>query len=252
MGINISLSDAKPMFLMLKAKADAANQIHARYVLATSGKDEAVTSFLATSDEPKAVEFREYEAKVRAMIEKAQADLERNREAIRAYALENVNVDTDIDPDATQKEFLAARKEAFAATKALVTFVGEDLYNKGVEEFGITEVQSLRKGGKTTGATGVKRPRIESATVNGEALDKATFTEIAKRTNISLDDFRTAAFQAAGTDDIMSLPEGTTVTLAVTDKDGKSYDVTFTPKSRGVEAETESDDTDNESDDSEE
>lgn len=248
MGINISLDDAKPMFLMLKAKADAANQIHARYVLATSGKDEAVASFLTTSEEPKVLEFREYESKARATIEKIQADLERNREGIREYALTQVNVETDIDPDAAQKDFLAARKEAFAATKALVTFVGEDLYTQGIEKFGITEVQSLRKGGKTTGATGVKRPRIESATVNGETLDKATFTEIAKRTNVSLDDFRTAAFQAAGTEDIMSLAEGTVVTLSVTDKDGKSYDVTFTPKSRGTEAdtETESEDSDSE------
>lgn len=237
MGINISLEDAKPMFLMLKAKADAANAIHARYVLATSGKDEAIASFLTTSDDAKVVSFREYETQARARIEQIQADLERNREGMREYALANVNVETDVDPDAAQKDFLAARKEAFAATKALVTFVGEDLYTEGIEKFGITEVQSLRKGGKTTGATGVKRPRIESATVNGEALDKATFTEIAKRTNVSLDDFRTAAFQAAGTDDIMSLPEGTTVTLSVTDKDGKSYDVTFTPKSRGVETE---------------
>lgn len=237
MGINISLDDAKPMFLMLKAKADAANAIHARYVLATSGKDEAVASFLTTSDDPKVVAFREYETKARERMEQIKAELERNSEGMREYALASVNVETDVDPDAAQKDFLAARKEAFAATKALVTFVGEDLYTQGIEKFGITEVQSLRKGGKTTGATGVKRPRIESATVNGEALDKATFTEIAKRTNVSLDDFRTAAFQAAGTDDIMSLPENTTVSLSVTDKDGKSYDVTFTPKSRGVETE---------------
>lgn len=247
MGINISLDDAKPMFLMLKAKADAANAIHARYVLATSGKDEAVASFLATSDHPKAVEFREYESKIRAMVEKAKADLEEAQEGMRNFALENVNVDSDIDPDAESKKFLDARKEAFAATKALVTFVGEDLYKEGIEKFGISEVQSLRKGGKTTGATGVKRPRLESATVNGETLDKATFTEIAKRTNVSLDDFRTAAFAAANTDDIMSLPEGTVVTLSVTDKDGKSSDVTFTPKSRGTETdETESADSDSE------
>lgn len=250
MGINITLEDAKPMFLMLKAKADAANAIHARYVLATSGKDEAVASFLATSDDEKVLKFREYESQIRAMIEKAKADLENAQEGMREYALANVNVDSDIDPDAESKKFLDARKEAFAATKALVTFVGEDLYKEGIEKFAITEVQSLRKGGKTTGATGVKRPRIESATVNGETLDKATFTEIAKRTNVSLDDFRTAAFKAADTEDIMSLPEGTVVSLSVTDKDGKSYDVTFTPKSRGVE--TEGNDSETEDSDSEE
>lgn len=245
MGIAISLDDAKPMFLAYKEKADAANKIHANYVLATSGKDEAVTSFLNTTDDQKVSEFREYEATMLAKIEEAKAALEKNREAIRVYALDKVNLDTDINPEEEQAKFLAARKDAHAASKALVMFLGEELYNEGVEKFGITEVQSLRKGGKTTGATGVKRPRLESATVNGETLDKATFTEIAKRVNLSLDDFRDAAFKAAGTDDIMSLPAGTVITLAVSDKDDNRFDVTFTPKSRGESegTETETDDT---------
>lgn len=247
--VNISLDDAKPMFLMYKEKADKANAIHARYVLATSGKDEAVASYLATSEDETVLKFRAYEEETLRKLEEAKAKLEENREAIRNYALQHVNVDSDIDPEAESKNFLAARKDAFGAHKALVQFLGEEKVSEGIEKFGITEVQSLKRGGKTTGATGVKRPRIESATVNGTPLDKATFTEIAKATNVSLDDFRTAAFAAAGTDDIMSLAEGTEVNVSVTDKDGKSYAVTFVPKSRGTETEgteSESEDSDDE------
>lgn len=244
--VDISLDDAKPMFLAYKEKADAANKIHASYVLATSGKDEAVSSFLTTSDDETVAKFRAYAEETERKIAEAKAALDENREKIRAYALTKVNVESDINPDQAQKDFLAARKDAHAAARALTMFLGEETYNAGVEKFGITEVQSLKRGGKTTGATGVKRPRIESATVNGVALDKATFTEIAKATNVSLDDFRTAAFQAAGTEDIMSLAEGTEVSLTVTDKDAKSYAVTFVPKARGTESD-DSDDSDTES-----
>lgn len=240
--MDISLDDAKPMFLAYKEKADAANKIHASYVLATSGKDEAVASFLTTSDDAKISEFRTYAEETERKIAEAKAKLDENREKIRAYALTKVNVENDIDPDQAQKDFLAARKDAYAAAKALTMFLGEETYTAGVEKFGITEVQSLKRGGKTSGATGVKRPRIEAATVDGTPLDKATFTEIAKATNVSLDDFRTAAFAAAGTEDIMSLAEGTVVSLTVTDKDAKTYAVTFTPKARGTESDADSDD----------
>lgn len=244
-GITLSLADAKPMFLAYKAAADEANKIHANYVLATSGKDEAVNSFLTTSDDEKVVRFNEYAAQAQAAIDKALADLEANKEAIRAYALEQVNTDTDIDPEVESKKFLEARKQAHAMAKAVISFVGEDLYNEGVEAYGITEVQSLRKGGKTTGATGVRRPRVLSATVNGTEVDKPTFGNLAKATNVSLDDFRTVAFTAAGTDNIMSLPEGTVVSFNVTDKDGKSYAVSFIPKSTGADSDDSDDDDDN-------
>lgn len=234
--MTLSLADAKPMFLMFKEAADKANKIHANYVLATSGKDEAVASFLSTTEDEKVVKFKTYEAQVAEAIAKMTTELEAARETIRNYALENVQTDETIDPEVEQKNFLEARKDAHAKSKALIAFVGEDLYNEGVEAYGITEVQSLRKGGKTTGATGVKRPRLSSASVNGTDVDKPTFGNLAKATNVSLEDFRTIAFEAAGTDDVMSLPEGKVVTFTVTDKDAKSYSVSFVPQSRGADA----------------
>lgn len=248
--VTLSLADAKPMFLMYKESADKANKIHANYVLATSGKDEAAASFLATSEDPKVIKFREYESQVSEAIAKMTADLEAAKESVKAYALENVQTDTDIDPKAAQDAFLEARKDAHAKAKALVAFVGQDLYDQGVEQYGITEVQSLKRGGKTTGATGVRRPRVLSATVNGTEVDKPTFGNLAKATNVSLDDFRTAAFAAAGTDNIMSLPEGTVVNFDVTDKDAKTYAISFVPKSTGADSDDndsdESDDNDTE------
>lgn len=247
--MTLSLADAKPMFLMFKESADKANKIHANYVLATSGKDEAAASFLATSEDEKVVQFREYEAKVSEAIAKMTSDLESAKESVKAYALENVQTDTDIDPKAAQDAFLEARKDAHAKSKALIAFVGQELYDQGVEQYGITEVQSLKRGGKTTGATGVKRPRVLSATVNGVDVDKPTFGLIAKACNVSLDDFRTAAFAAAGTDNIMSLAEGTVVNLTVTDKDAKSYAVSFVPKSTGADSDDSDDNDSDESDD---
>jgi len=229
---------------------DAANAQAVKYRTLVGDRSEAVANVLNTSDDEKVAEFRAWRDKIQEDIRKAQAALEANSEKMYAYA-ESLIQQTDEDPEAVKAAYLEARQTATKMRAGLVGFFDEETVAKMYEEQGIEEITNLR-GTKSKGATGIKRPRLLTASVNGEEVSKdgkVSFTLLAQHITsnigkVSSADLRAAAFKAANTDDLSSLPEGTEVTFTL-DIPGalegkpKTAEVTFVPK---VTAETEDDD----------
>lgn len=207
-----------------KAAADEANKAADEYKALTADSDKRLADFLNTSDDENIVKWREQRDKVQAQIEAAQAKLEEQEAKAREYA-EGQVASAEGDPAEVKTRYVEARKTANDLRKALVLLTDEETVNAAVESAGITEVISLR--GTTTkgAATGIRRPRISAASVNGEAVankdGKTSFTVLAdyvtrKYGKVSGDDLRNAAFTAAGTDDLNSLDEGTVVEFTYT------------------------------------
>lgn len=205
-----------------KVAVESANEIGQKIVAANSDKTEAVKAFLDTSDDKKIVAYREGRAKILAEIENLQERLTAGETAISEYAEDKIpGVDPDFDKEAATEEFLKRRKAAHAARNALLNFVSEEELSAAEKELGIVPVVSLR-GKKGTrlggGGTGVRRPRISAATVDGQDVWKkgkegevVDFTTLANVLKSSADDVKKAAFEAAGTEDLNSLEPGTKV-----------------------------------------
>lgn len=229
-----------PMATSLKVLADHANGIATQIKAATSGQDAAVESLIASSDDTDLVNYREWLSKATAEIAKINAAIESNKAAAIEKAKSLVTADTaDFDVEAGKKEFLETRQAATATRKALLSALGNDekALTELLEEYNIVEVVSLRVGGAVKGPTGAKKPRLVSAEVDGTSLTPATFTNLAKSLGVDLDVLKAAAFKAANTDDLMGLPENTTVTFTIPVKrDGKdaTANVVIVPKARPV------------------
>lgn len=202
--------------------AKAANAAADEYKNLTADNDKRVADFVNTSEDEQIVKFREMRDKVQKQIEAAQAKMEEQAKAAREYAASQVSL-TEGDPAEVKSRYLEARATATALRKAFALITDEETVNKIVEENGIQEVISL-KGTATKGAaTGIRRPRISAATVNGEPVankdGKASFTELTKYVSskfgkVTGDDLRNAAATAAGTDDLNSLADGTEVAFS--------------------------------------
>jgi hypothetical protein len=227
------------------AKVDEANAAAVNYRQATSGKDEAVATLLNTSDDDQIVAFREWRAKVQAQIDAALATIEAKTAEVREYAESNLDA-SDVDPEALKKTYLDARAEATKMRAGLVGFFGEEAVAKIVEAEGIEEITNLR-GTNRKGATGIKRPRLESATVNGEAVEKdgkVSFTLLGQHVSkhfgkVSGNDLKDAAFAAAGTNDLSTVNEP--VNYSFTLSDGKVVQISVTPKVAGEDDSNEDD-----------
>lgn len=204
----------------------AANEIGRKIQAANSDRTDAVKSVLDTSDDAKIVKFREGRAALLEQIETIQAKITNGEAMIKEYAEKLVpGVDADFDKDAETKKFIAARKTANDARKALLNFVSEEDLAAAEKELGIVPIVSLRgtgKAGSSGGATGVKRPRISAATMNGTSVwkkgsddSKVDFTSLAVAAKSDADTLKNAAFEAAGTKDLNSLEAGSTVSFTV-------------------------------------
>lgn len=218
-------------FDRLKSVVESANAIGQRLIAVNSDKSEAINAILDTSDDPALVAFREAYAKGLAQIEAAQAKLAANKESAKAHAATLLpEADADFDKEKAQAEFLTLRREATNIRKALELILGEDAVKEGIESNGITEVVSVGKTrGASKGASGIVRPRISAASVNGKDVSetdkkgnvKTSFTLLTKALNSSFENkvtgeiVREAAFSAAGTKDLSSLPAGTVVDFVV-------------------------------------
>lgn len=218
------------------AAAEAANKAADEYKSLTSDNDKRIIDFLNTSEDEQIAAWRAQRDKITAQIEAAQKKLDEQEEKAREYASGKVAA-VEGDPAEVKAAYVESRKAANDIRKALVLLVGEDAVNAAVEERGITEVISLR-GTTTKGAqTGIRRPRISAATVNGEEVKngkgKTSFTILEQYITkhfgkVTGDDLRAAAFTAAGTDDLNSLDEGTVVEFGFTVPgigDGPSKDI---------------------------
>lgn len=226
----------KPMFDVYKTKAAEANEVASAIKAATQDQTQAINAILDTSTDQKITEWRnEYNArqeKIEAAIEK-QKEFRKQAEQLAAEQLPGA----DFNEDEARENFLGLRREVNEMRKALMIFLGNDKakFDEIVESLGIVEVISLR-GSTTKGATGVRRPRISSASVNGNNVaNEKGRVSITYLTNyisseinaIDADVVRNALFAAAETDDLTTVKDQT-FNFNVVTKDETNVNISVT------------------------
>lgn len=232
---------AAGLWPVLKEATDTANGLALKIKGATSGKEDRVSAILTTSDDPEIVTWREQDAKVQAQIKAAQEKLAEARDSAAKKAESLLTDSADFNVEEAKKEFLTKRQEVTSISKTikLVLKGDEKAYAAGIESGGIVEVLSLRgSNGATSGSLGKRKPRLHSATVNGETLEKATFTTLSQKIGIDVDTLKAAAFEAAKTDDLKTVA-GTEVSFTVANKKKETVSVVIVPKGDDTNSETE-------------
>lgn len=122
----------------------------------------------------------------------------------------------------TVREFNSARR---AILKSIANFgMGE-----AEREYLDGELVSVARPKGSAGNSGIKRPRFESITVNGDALEKSTLTSLAHTTKVSKDEIDRALYAAAGVNDLAEFA-GETVSFTLTDSNGTTFNVVAEPK----------------------
>lgn len=222
----------KPFVGILATKAENANRLALQLKEIEQGADARVNAVLNTSDDEEIVKWREWSAKIDAQIKEAQAKVAEALANIKVKAATLVDSVT-VNVDDLRNEFLTARKEANVTREAIKVFLGgdEDITNKVMEAAGIMEITNLRHGtsGATRGSEGKRKPRLSSATVDGNDVPSPTFTVLAKMTNVDIDVLKQAAYSAAGTDDLFT-KVGETIEFSVTNRENKVYSLTIVPR----------------------
>jgi hypothetical protein len=222
-----------PMFEILKTVVDAANADVTKIKAATADVSEAVDVVLKSSTDETITAWRAADEKGHAQIAAALAKLASNKDAAKSHAATLLpGADANFDVDATKVEYLAKRSQATAMSKALLSILSNDQesLDAGLAAYSIVQVIGFGRGTSTggKGTTDIKRPRISAAFVNGEVVEdtngKVSFTSLIAHLSktfgpIDGDTVRKAAFTAANTDDLSSLPAGTEVEFSVTIKD---------------------------------
>ena len=133
------------------------------------------------------------------------------------------------------REFNSARR---AILKSIANFgMGDD-----ERAYLDNELVSVARPKGSAGNSGIKRPRFESITVNGDELNKPTLTSLAHTTKVSKDEIDRALYAAAGVSDLADF-EGETVKFTVTDSQGTTFDVVAEPK-KAAAPKTEADNSD--------
>jgi hypothetical protein len=176
----------------------------------TSSKNDVVAHVINTSDDETIVRFREWRDALLAQIAKAQNELDAKTTEVRGYAETLAPTEETTAPEDVKAEYLKTRKSLTDMRAGLVQFFGADVVNEALA--GVEELTGLRGSSRMGGGTGVKRPRLESATVNGEPVPVGTtgmptFTTMAAYVSknvgkVSAADLKDAAFKAAGTSDL--------------------------------------------------
>jgi len=238
---------AKPLVEVLRTIVEAANSLSVRIKAETSGAEEKVSAVLTTSDDPELVAWRKFNEKGLAQIAEAQARLAEAKAGATARAekivADSVESGEAFDVEAAKKEFLSKRQEATAIRGAIKTVLGgdADALTKFLADEGIAEMVSLRGSAGTTTGTGKRKPRLAEASINGENIDKPTFTILGQRIGIDIDVLKEAAFKAAETDDLSS-KAGEEISFTVVNKAKETVTVVIVPKASGnSKPETDSD-----------
>lgn len=209
----------------LSVAAKAANEAADEYKALTADSAKRMADILNASTDERIVAWRNNRDEVMAKIAEAEAQLKLQEEQAQEYA-QSLMAETDGDPKEVRDRYTELRREADSIRKGIELIVRDpEAVQAAIESHGIEEVISLR-GTRTKGAaTGIRRPRLAAATVNGEDVaDKngnVTMTTLAAAISrqygkVTADDIRNAAFAAAGTDDLNSLDSGTVVEFGFT------------------------------------
>lgn len=204
----------------LTTQTEQANGLQEKISAATSDRTKLVHDHLTdeNTEDEKILAYQEF-------VEKANAEIEAQTEAARAYVMEKYLPEVDdsaIEAQKTEYASLVAQIKAarkFAAT--IPGFTEDDLKDVPV-------LKTLR-GGTAGGGTGSKRPRLQrvsyrtatnqpwvaveterdgkdgtKVTVTNFSLLATTFKDVFKQ-KVEVKDIQAAAFDAAGTDDLSTL-----------------------------------------------
>lgn len=189
----------------------------------------------------------------RTFLEAAQAEIEEMRAKADEHIVANLlpKADEDFDADKAKAQYQDLKKTIVAGKQFLTKMFGDDAL-KGVD---IPDLKSLR-GGTSTG-TGSKRPRLANVWINdaaqsgpwarifdsvddgkGGKREVSTFSLLAKTLSgkdyagvkVEPTDIQSAAFAAAGTDDLSTKP-GEVIEFAYSPDEGKhTWQVRVQPK----------------------
>ena len=232
---------ADPIIGVLKATADNANALALKIKGATSGLDEKISEFLTNSTDPEIVAWRQADEKNRAQIAAAQAKVDEAKAAATARAKSMITTE-DVDVEALKKQYLTERAQAKTLRDTITIVLGGDAEaaKTAIEAAGVVEIVNLGRGtsGATTGAPKSRKPRLISASVNGEDVEKPTFTILAQKIGADLDTVKSAAFTAAGVEfpaGDLSEKAGQEFSFSVTNKKNETVNVKFVPKASGSE-----------------
>lgn len=219
---------------VLRTKIEAANKVGLKLQAAKSDHSAAVTAILESSTEAAIVKYREGEIKVNEQIATLQAALVNAKAKIKAHAETLIpGIEEGYDVEAESKKFAGLRAEAHATRKGILNFgISEETLNEALKEMGVAEIVSVKGHGtgKRGAPSGIKRPRISAATLDGVAVwhpkddTKVDFGTLAKAGKSEGETLKAAAFEVAGTTDLNVLPAGTVVPFTV---DGHKYTVTI-------------------------
>lgn len=140
---------------------------------------------------------------------------------------------------ATAKQWLDENQKSIrefnSARRGIIKSVLTLGMGKEEQEHLENELVSVARPKGSAGNSGVKRPRFESITVNGDSLDKPTLTMLAHTTKVSKEDIDKALYAAAGVDDVANF-EGDAITFNLTDTNGETFAVVAEPKKSAAAA----------------
>ena len=222
--------------LVAQVTAAQGEKVSARKLLSES-TDSEVRELIAKHDQ-----FVEALAKINAVLDTKADEYKAAIKGNAESAKETLRAEQD-----KVKEFNKARRAMITAVQSL------GLSEEDIESFK-NELVSVQRPKGSAGNSGIKRPRFESITVNGEELDKATLTALVAATKVGKDDVDKALYAAAGVGDLNEFA-GDIVEFSIVDDKGNKLDVIAEPKkSEGAKPATdnsEDDDDDNADEDNE-
>lgn len=236
-----------PLVEKFVSLVEKANEIANRFRAETGSQDEKVEAYLNSTDDENIVKNRQWIAEQREKIAAVEAAISERENLLREAALAAVSENSDFDADAAADEFLSLRKEINAMQKGFEAF--------GMEVPEVEQIVSLKQ--RTTRArgngpgTGVSRSSFSAITVEGEPLEKPTFSVaaqvISKRYGkVTAGDLRQSLANAHG-DVSEKIGETFTFSHTVTAKDGEQRTLTLTATpTENVRGGKKSEDTDSE------
>lgn len=221
--------------LVAQVTAAQGEKVSARKLLSES-TDTEVRELIAKHDQ-----FVEALAKINAVLDNKAEEYKAANKGNAEQAKETLRAEQD-----KVKEFNKARRAMITAVQSL------GLSDEDIEAFK-NELVSVQRPKGSAGNSGIKRPRFESITVNGEELDKATLTALVAATKVGKDDIDKSLYAAAGVGDLNEFT-GDVVEFSIVDDKGNKFDVIAEPKkAEGAKsaAADDSDDDDNADEDNE-
>lgn len=204
------------LIAMIKPAALHATTVQTQIRNAEGGTASAIAEIINTSDNEDVAKARTEIAAAEEKIAAALEKIAQRKADLSDWVEANLLGDDVYDVEAGKKEFAEAKADLTGKDKAIRSFFGDDVASAAYLVNDVVIPGGLRQRNTAGSASGIKRPRLATATLDGTAVTdkdgKVSFgilaTEIKSKHGISVEvsDLQTAAFKAAGTDDLPTTP----------------------------------------------